>query len=258
LPICCASCSSLSKTDVSNPRSVKAITTLADFAIVSYCVDAGALAKHLPPGFEPDLLTLADGTPSAFVSAVPFHDLDFRFEALPAARFSFFQTNYRAYVRYRGERCVWFFGTTLASPLVAIPRFLWKLPWHHARTTIDATWERERCARYQLNTAARWGSAELSAGPELEAEPFGSFADPNAASFVLTNPMTGYYYRRDGALGSYAVWHDLLHPRSVGVQRARFDVFERLSLVAPSAAPHSVLVQRTTEFSIYLPPRKVR
>ena len=36
-------------------------------------------------------------------------------------------------VRHRGERAVWFFGTSLDSFWVGVPRSLWNLPWHPAR-----------------------------------------------------------------------------------------------------------------------------
>jgi hypothetical protein len=37
--------------------------------------------------------------------------------------------------------------------------------------------------------------------------------------------------------------------------KARFQVFESLGLTTPDSAPHSVLVQRSTEFIIFLPPK---
>ncbi|MFY0527117.1 DUF2071 domain-containing protein [Archangium gephyra] len=108
-------------------------TLLLDFSIITYAVPPEALARHLPPDFEPDTFVLADGRRVAFVSAVPFRDEEFRFGFAPFLRARMGQTNYRAYVRYRGERAVWFFGTSLDSFWVGVPRSLWKLPWHPAR-----------------------------------------------------------------------------------------------------------------------------
>jgi uncharacterized protein YqjF (DUF2071 family) len=240
-------------------RWIDVTTTLADFAIITFAVDPAALGRLLAPGFAPDIFTLADGSRRALVSAVPFRDLDFRFGAAPWLRFSFGQTNYRAYVTYRGQRGVWFFGTSLATPYVVIPRFLWKLPWHHARMRFDTCWSGARCEYYRLATTGRWGAAEI----DLEGadEPMGcldGFADEEETAVVLTHPLTGYFYRRDGRLGSYAVWHDRLRLRRGLARRARFAVFEQLGLVAPDAAPHSVLVQRTTEFIILLPPHLIQ
>lgn len=231
-------------------------TTLADFAIISFAVAPEALRRHLPPECEPEIFTLGDGSRCALVSAVPFRDLDFRFGAAPWLTFAFGQTNYRAYVTYRGQRGVWFFGTSLATPYVALPRYVWKLPWHYARMRFDTRWHGECCDRYQLQTTGAWGAAQI----ELEGtdEPAGcldGFADEEETSALLTHPLRGYFYRRDGRVGSYSVWHERLVMRRGIARRARFDVFEQLGLVAPDAAPHSVLLQRETEFIIFLPPR---
>ncbi len=233
-------------------------TTLADFAIITYAVDPAALAALLPAEFGPDVFTLDDGRRVAFVSAVPFRDLDFRFGFAPWLRFAFAQTNYRAYVTYRGQRCVWFFGTSLATRWVWIPRYRWKLPWHHACIDINADWQGERCARYRLHTVADWGSADA----ELEGsdEPAGrldGFADAEETSLVLTHPLAGYFTRRDGRLGTYSVWHERLNLRLGSARNARFEVFEQLGLVQRGAPPHSVLIQRETEFVIRLPPQPV-
>jgi len=233
-------------------------TTLADFAIITYAVEPAALSVLLPKQFAPEVFTLDDGRRVAFVSAVPFRDLDFRFGFAPWLRFHFGQTNYRAYVTYEGKRCVWFFGTSLATNWVVIPRYWWKLPWHHARINVEATWDGECCTRYRLTTVADWGTAEA----ELEGgdEPTGrldGFANAEETALVLTHPLAGYYARRDGRLGSYSVWHERLKLRRGSARHARFDVFENLGLVDRGTPPHSVLIQRRTEFIIQLPPRRI-
>ncbi len=237
-----------------------ATTTLADFAIITFAAEPVALAGLLPAGFEPEVFPLADGRRVAFVSAVPFRDLDFRFGFAPCLKFHFAQTNYRAYVTYRGRRCVWFFGTSVATNWVAIPRYLWKLPWHFARTEIETHWTDEICTRYRLaTTAAAWGGAvaELEGGDEPTGRLDG-FADAEETALVLTHPLVGYYTRRDGHVGSYAVWHERLDLRRGMARHARFELFERLGLVAPGTAPTSVLLQRRTEFIIRLPPHRLR
>jgi uncharacterized protein YqjF (DUF2071 family) len=234
------------------------VTTLGDFAIITYAVDPAALAATLPAGFAPDVFTLADGSRRAFVSAVPFQDQDFRFGFAPWLKFRFGQTNYRAYVTYQGRRCVWFFGTSLATPWVAIPRYGWKLPWHHDRIRIRASWQGERCVRYQLRTTGAWGAAEADlAGTDEPTGVLDGFADAEETAVVLTHPLAGYYHRRDRRLGGYAVWHQRLELRRGAATHTRFDVFTRLGLVRPGAAPHSVLLQRSTEFVILLPPRRL-
>ncbi len=132
-------------------RRRDALTTLRDFALVTYDVEPARLAALLPKsyGFEPDIVTLRDGRERALVSAVNFRDIDFRFVGAQWMRASFVQTNYRAYVRRGAERSVWFFGTTLSSRLAVLPRTLWGMPWHRVNGTLDARWEGEHCVSYE-------------------------------------------------------------------------------------------------------------
>ncbi|MFD8534082.1 DUF2071 domain-containing protein [Streptosporangium canum] len=65
------------------PRWYHAETELDDFAIVSYRVPTGAVARLLPAGFAPLEFTYADGGTAALVSAVAFRDRDFHFRFCP-------------------------------------------------------------------------------------------------------------------------------------------------------------------------------
>lgn len=238
------------------PRDVT--TTLADFAIITFAVDPDRLQSLLPPDFVAQRFSI-DGAQRALVSAVPFRDLDFRFHFAPWLRFAFGQTNYRAYVLYRGEPCVWFFGTSLATPWVLIPQLLWRLPWHYARMRFDTSWESARCRHYHLHTTASWGRATV----EIEGtdEPQGilpGFDSEAQTALILTHPLRGYFRRRDGLVGSYSVWHQRLHLRRGIARRARFELLDELGLTDALSKPHSVLLQERTEFHIYLPPHIVR
>lgn len=68
----------------------------------------------------------------------------------------------------------------------------------------------------------------------------------------------GYLRRRDGRIVTYGVWHAPLVMEVATPTRARFERFEALGLVARDQAPHSVLVQRSTDFLVRLPPQRVR
>jgi hypothetical protein len=71
--------------------------------------------------------------------------------------------------------------------------------------------------------------------------------------------LTGFYTRRDGRLGSYAVWHEPLVPTGGRVRAARWHLLDRLGIVPleEQGEPHSVLIQSSTEFIVRLPPRRV-
>lgn len=233
-------------------------TELDHFAMVSYRVPTQALAAVLPNGVEPDVFAFDDGASASLVSAVVFLDRDFHFRFCPFVKLSCGQVNYRAYVTFRGERGVWFFGNSLDSAFVALPRYAWQMPWHRDRIDIEATWQGERCESWNF-TASGWGEAACrltAAGAPLER--LDGFANLDETLKVLTHPMTGWYPRRSGGMGRYSVWHEVLDLAPCTVTEARFTVFERLGLVESGTAPHSALVTRTVHFDVHTPPTKVR
>jgi hypothetical protein len=233
-----------------------AVTVLRHFALVTFDVDPDRLAGCLPPSLRPEVRELADGRRRAFVSAVSFRDVDFRFRGAELVRLSFNQTNYRAYVLGADDRrAVYFFETTLDSAFSGIPRRLWDMPWYPGHTTIDASWTGASCRSYRhVCTGARNAVDAEFAGTDAPLGRLDGFADATDAAAVLTHPLDGYFSHRDGRLGRYSVWHPRLTPTIATSIRADYAVFDRLGLVEPGARPHSVLVQPSIEFDVHLPP----
>jgi len=243
------------------PAGIDVETTLAHFAIITYMVDPAALCPHLHERFEPYCILAPDGTAKALISVVPFLDQDFRFARLPWPTWRFGQTNYRAYVTdsLSGEQVAWFFGTSLASATVAIPRFLWKLPWHRAQIHFSTTYDhtQRRYTDYRMKSKSKWAPATVElADSGLPPEELLGFPDLEAGLVLLTHPLRGYFYRRDGKLGSYTIWHDQLQPTMGRVVSAQWPLLQQLGLVNDGAgsAVHSVLMQPAVDFTIYLPP----
>ena len=237
-------------------------TTLRHFAIITYEVDPERLQAHLHPRFTPDCIQGADGSERALISVVPFLDLDFRFASCPWPTFAFGQTNYRAYVidSETGERVVWFFGTCLDSWSVLVPRVLWKLPWHRGRIHFDCEYSssESRYRRYRMQTRSPWAPAEVELQDSgVQPRALRGFSSLESGLVVLTHPLRGYFFRRDGRLGTYDVWHDRLRLTEGSCLQARFPLLEKLGLVPleRQAQTHSVLIQPSTEFLILLPPR---
>lgn len=71
--------------------------------------------------------------------------------------------------------------------------------------------------------------------------------------------MKGYFFRQDGALGSYAIWHGRMTPTLGELAQGRYPLLEKLGLVAEGdlAPVHSVLIQPKIDFTIYLPPSRI-
>lgn len=145
---------------------------LKHFAIISYTVDPALLRPMIPQRFRLDTIMI-DGREQALVSAVPFLNVDFGLAAHPSPRLEMPQVDYRAYIidEHTGERAVWFFGTTLDSWSLPLPRYVWQQPWHAGRTRFDCRLGGggEHYEHYHMHTASAWGSAEvtLRQPPEL-------------------------------------------------------------------------------------------
>jgi hypothetical protein len=247
------------------PSGLAVETTLQHLAIVTYWVDSSALRTHLHPRFEPVCLSI-DGQPSrSLVSVVTFLDRDFRFVACPWPTWSFGQTNYRAYVldTESGEQAVWFFGTCLDSISVWVPRYMWKLPWHRAHMTFDCRYDASvrRYATYEVTTRSDWSPGQLAITDSGEAPTtIAGVSHVEAGLVFLTHPLRGYFYRHDRALGSYTIWHSRTMPTWGQVQSASYPLLQTLNLVEAGdvSGIQSVLLQPAIDFTIYLPPFKVR
>lgn len=247
-----------------SPSGIDVETTLEHFAILTYCVDPEVLRGHLHPRYEPDCIVDSKGNQKALISVVPFLDLDFRFSNCPWPRFRFAQTNYRAYVTdtETGEHVAWFFGTSLDTPFVAVPHHLWKLPWYGGRIQLDARYDSQagRFKYYSMKTASKWAPAELELEDSGDAlEELQGFPDLETGLVLLTHPIKGIFYRRDGRLGSYSIWHDRLEMTRGSAIEASFGLLDNLDLVCLGdlSGIHSVLLQKSTDFTIYLPPKPV-
>lgn len=235
-----------------------ASTELDHFSIITYAVEPARLARRVPPDFVPEVFDFDDGTSGALVSAVPFLDRDFAFRGFPWIKLSCGQINYRAYGSLGSQPGVWFFGTSLDSRLVALPRYAWQMPWHRDRISLVARSTDDGRVAFELDVTGDWGPAH--ARLRSTGEPLGrldGFADVDTTRTVLTHPMVGWYGRTRGGMGRYKVWHEPLQLQAAEVHEARFEVFERLDLVSPGQAPHSAGMQQTVHFDVHTPPHRI-
>ena len=229
-------------------------TDLADFALITWAVDPDRVEAQLPAGFAPDVRA---GT--ALVSMVPFLDDGFHFRAAPFARVSCGQVNYRTYVRRGQETGVWFFGTSLDSVFVHLPKVAWKMPWHRTGLRIEAEWNAVGCTSWRAEASGTWGAAAIAlagTGRPFPRPP--GFESDDEVSRVLTDPLVGWYGRSDGSgVGRYSVWHEPLGlEEATVVDGARCDVFTALDLVDAGQMPLCAGVQRRVAFDVHTPPTR--
>lgn len=137
---------------------------------------------------------------------------------------------------------------------------LWKLLWYSGKVVFDCDYDQSLGVyrRYKMHTEAHWAPASVELIQHKDALiELPGFPDTETGLVYLTHPLTGFYYRRDGCLGTYSVWHKELKVSSAILKSANFGLLSRLDLVsdAEQQKPHSVLVEPINEFTIYLPPK---
>ena len=177
-------------------------STLRDFAITTWDVSAEKLQSFLPNGLTADTFEFSDGRTRAFVSAVTFLNTRFYVHFAPFVRLQCEQTNYRAYIRRGNERAVWFFGTTLASRFVLLPRHAWQLPWHYATVKRTSEWTGDALKSLDW-TATASGAAErlLVKGTGKPLAKLEGFSSLEQTHHVLAHPLVGYCRRPHKSVG---------------------------------------------------------
>lgn len=243
-----------------SPRGIDVLCGLKHFAIITYAVPAERFEGIFPERFKLDTVVL-NGQEMGLISVVPFVDVDFTSAVFPFPKFTMGQTNYRIYIidRETGERCVWFLGTTLDSWTIVVPRLLWNLPWHSGAVSFDCDFNEDTglYEKYAMATESSWAEAavELTQSKD-DAFDFPGFPDTESALVYLTHPLAGFYYRRDGKLGTYRVWHDQLKVKPATLKTASFKLLSDFGIVSQheQSKPYSVLIEPLNEFTIYLPP----
>lgn len=247
-------------TERPQPKGIDVQCGLKHFAIITYAVPADRFTGIFPKRFKLDTVKV-DGQEMGLISVVPFIDVDFTSAVFPFPNFTMGQTNYRIYIidTVTKERCVWFLGTTLDSWTLMVPRNLWCLPWYAGRVKFDCSFDESSGVydKYKMETVSDWAQASVELTQSLDYQYcFPGFPNTESALVYLTHPLTGFYHRRDGRLGSYRVWHKELKVKPAKVKSASFKLLSDLGIVkeAEQLSPYSVLIEPLNEFTIYLPP----
>jgi uncharacterized protein YqjF (DUF2071 family) len=232
---------------------MEASARLVDVAILTYAVDAGRLARLLPPGVVPDG---ADDGHRAWASAVAFRARGLRVRGVPALRADCGHVDYRAYVRVGSEHGVWFLGAAMDHWLARTVRIAWRMPWHRASVQVDGS---RPPGAYEAAVRNGHGDLDLTARAAVDAgRPVDGFTD--VAGFVdrIVNPTAGYFVGRRGRVRRYTVAHERVQPVPMAVESARVGLFEALGLVAPAARPDAAHLLPDFDIAIHLPPKLLR
>ncbi len=245
------------------PQGIDVLCGLKHFAIITYAIPVDRFKGLFPERFQLDSVEV-NGQKMGLISVVPLINVDFTLAAFPFPKFTMGQTDYRIYIidTETGEHCVWFLGTTLDSWTLAVPRYLWNMPWHAGKISFDCALNETTglYEKYRMKTSSAWAQASVElVQSESDAFDFPGFPDTEFALVYLTHPLAGFYYRRDNKLGTYRVWHKELQVKPAKLRSANFKLLSDLGIVKEEEqqSPYSVLIEPINEFTIYLPPTVV-
>ena len=203
--------------------------TWRDGVFIHWPVDPDEIRPQIPDPLE---LDTRDG--QAWVSVLPFVLARAGIRGTPGlTRLSFAELNVRTYVRYRGDRGLFFFSIDVDSSLVATAvKRLTRLPCHHAMMHVGGDDERVSfsSARGSISDQpARFSATYRPTGAQFHAE-------PDSLAYWLTARHRLYASRGGGVLTAeiaHAPWP--LRPTTVTITENT--MLEANGLPAPIGEP---------------------
>ena len=223
---------------------------MRDFRIVTFAVDPDRLAALLPHSFEPETFTLDSGREWRFVSAVPFRAVtDIGGGWFPLG---FVQVNYRAYIRRHGERCVWFFGSSVSSRIVSLPRMMLRAALEIHGDLVDSSWEMRAGVRI-CSPQVRGLGWRPSLNVLVRAMSLGGWTDlPTFMKRVrsLLRRFRGFVCEGMGRCWSAREARARFPRRPRRRGPLAFRCSRNSNLCAPTRLPYSVLLLESTTFNV--------
>lgn len=226
------------------------------FALVTHAVPAERVRAHLPDEYELETFRAPDGSERAFVSATCFCNRNFRAYALAYPRLTFNESTYRTYVRRESKRGVYFFGRYLGRGLAAASERLFD---QHAflgefEVKIDRT--EKGYELYECSVSSDRGDTQFALQAVDTPPPQQPFDSGDDLAQFITYRLHGFFTSSLGRQGHMPVGHRRMEPFAGELHSGRFDLWERMGILAPNEVlpPYSVLVQPPIPFTLY-PPR---
>ena len=213
------------------------LVTIEHLLIVTWRIPIAEMRGMLPPALEP----VVDGN-ETLISAVLFRNRDLRPARIGLLRLSSFQMNVRSYVRdpATGEPgSVYFHGLYLSRRWIAkVSASLFNVPFAYLPFGITVADD----DRLEWSARDRNGRVDVSA-VEADAPLDSAMVD------LLTNPHTGYFADRSGALRKWSIWHRPQQLRTVRIVRARLADLP----LGESREAWKALYVRSVDYEVYLP-----
>jgi len=228
--------------------------TLHDVLYVSYAVPSGKIRSLVPDTLS--LATVGDGM--AFISIVVLRSSRVRLNLLPFLRFDYHQLNIRTYVRDpgSGRHAVYFIRSGITSRFISLVTRVSGIPWQFIDLEIEVNTHKEKDS-YVAN--GNWGGKyslkAKTCSDGFMIPPF--FENIETAVDFLIRPLIGFIGNKR-RLGRFTIQHPEVEPQSWILAKLDFPLFTNLGVVDEPDNPHSVFFLPMADFSIYLPPRRIK
>ena len=244
--------STLQKSIISRLFCVK--MTLRDVIYISYALPTRTLRPLVP-----DILPLATVEGDvAFISLVILRSTKVRLAAFPLLKFDYIQFNIRTYVidPISGRFGVYFIKSGITSRFISILTNTIGIPWESIKLATDVkmaegsgsvsvygNWE----GPFSIRTQYKAGLTVL--------QPF--FRDTKSAVDFLIRPLVGFA-GDDRRLSRFTIQHPEVKPENWSLLELDCPLFQKLVPIDDLTRPQSVFYLPTADFSIFLPPRRIK
>ena len=242
----------LQKSIISRLLCVK--MTLRDVIYISYALPARTLQPLVPNVLR---LATVEGD-IAFISLVVLRSTRVRLSAFPLLKFNYNQFNIRTYVidPVSGRFAVYFIRSGVTSRLMSMVTSTVGIPWQFVELTTDlnitngsrsflvyGNWEGPFSLRIQAN-------ANVSMAPSF-------FEDRKSVVDFIIRPLIGFA-GDDRRLSRFTIYHPEVQPQSWSLLELDCPLFNKLVTIEDLKRPHSIFYLPTADFSIFLPPKRIK
>ena len=225
---------------------------------VSYTTSAKRIKNLLPPNLQ---LSLIDND-TAFISLVILTCHGVHISAVPFIYFTYSQINIRTYVvdPLTGQQSVYFLKSAVSSPLISFITRSIGLLWEYV--PISVGFVHAGNSEGLLHSIGGDWSGNFSVEVEEtsdQLEKFVPFKDLEQGINFLVRPLIGLY-GTEGNVGRFKIWHPPIMPKCARLKSIKFPLLNKMEVIDTGCMvmPHSVLCVSNAQFTIFLPPEKIR
>lgn len=228
--------------------------TLSDVLYISYALPAEKMRALVP-----DNLSLATaGHDMSFISIVALRSTRVRLSLMPLLRFNYHQLNIRTYVvdPVSGKHAVYFIRSGVTSRFISLATRMSGIPWQYIDMESEVNVQNKTDSYVAFGNWGEDFSIKAQAcSNDCEKPPL--FENRKSAVDFLIRPLIGFI-GDNRKIGRFTIYHPEVEPESYTLTEFCFPLFTNLGVVDDLLNPHSVFYLTMADFSIYLPPTRIK